>query len=166
MLIPNVCKTWAPVGSTPLLRHSYRRDRISAISSLTVSPRYQRLGLYVQFYRTNITGVQIVRFLRHLLRHLRGPVVMLWDGGPTHKRQMVRDFIHHQPRLHVYPLPAYAPELNPDEFVWTKAKHTLSNSAPKDTTELKQHVRYSIQRVQRSQKLLWSCILASDLPWP
>lgn len=160
-----MCKTWAPRGHTPLLRHSYKRDRISTISSLTVSPTSRRLGLYVQFHTTNITGVEVVRFLRHLLRHLRGPVVLLWDGGSIHKRKMVRDFIRHQLRLHVYPFPAYAPELNPDEFVWTNTKRDLSNSAPKDIGELTLYLHRSIHRLRRSQRLLWSCIFASDLPW-
>jgi len=38
LLIPNVRKTWAPIGQTPLFKHSYRRDRMSVISSITVSP--------------------------------------------------------------------------------------------------------------------------------
>jgi len=161
-----VAKTWAPRGHTPVLRHSYKRDRISTISSLTVSPTSRHLGLYVRFHATNITGVEIVDFLRHLLRHLRGPVVLLWDGGPIHKRKIVRDFIRRRPRLHVYPFPAYAPELNPDEFVWTQTKRDLSNSAPKDIRDLRQRLRGSTRRLQRSQRLLRSCILASDLPWP
>lgn len=160
-----MCKTWAPRGHTPLLRHSYKRDRISTISSLTVSPTYRRLGLYVQFHPTNITGVEIVHFLRHLLRHLRGPVVLVWDRGPIHKRKLVGDFIRRRPRLHVYSFPAYAPELNPDEFVWTKAKRDLSNSAPTDIGDLKQRLHRSTHRLRRSQRLLWSCIFLSDLPW-
>lgn len=119
----------------------------------------------MHFHPINITGVEIVRFLRHLLRHLRGPVVLLWDSSPTHKRGMVRDFIRRHPRLHVHPFPPYAPELNPDEFVWTTSKRDLSNSAPKDIGELKHHLRRSTRRLQRSQRLLWSCIFASDLPW-
>jgi len=153
------------VGVTPILRHSYRRDRISTISSLTVSPTRRRLGLYVHFHPSNITGVEIIGFLRHLLRHLRGQVVLLWDGGPIHKRRLVRAFLRQQKRLHVYGFPAYAPELNPDEFVWTKAKHDLANGVPHNLDELKGHLRRSIRRIQRSQTLLWSCIFASDLPW-
>jgi len=164
--VPNVAKTWAPRGHTPVLRHSYTRDRISTISSLSVSPRHRRLGLYVHFHTTNITGVEVVTFLRHLLRHLRGPVVLLWDRGPIHNRTLVGDFIQRQPRLHVYPFPAYAPELNPDEFVWTQAKRDLSNSAPTDLRDLRRNLHGSIRRLQRSQRLLWSCIFASDLPWP
>jgi transposase len=153
------------VGHTPVLRHSYRRERISTISSLTVSPARTRVGLYVHFHPTNITGVEVIRFLRHLLRHLRGPVVLLWDGGPIHKRRMVQAFVQRRPRLHVHPFPAYAPELNPDEFVWTKAKHDLANSVPKNMGELTGSLRRSLRRTQRSQTLLWSCIFASDLPW-
>jgi hypothetical protein len=122
LLVPNVRKTWAAVGQTPILRHSYRRDRISTISSLTVSPARTRLGLYVQFHPTNITGVEVIGFLRYLLRHVRGPVVPLWDGGPIHRRAIVRDFVREQTRLHVHRFPAYAPELNPDEFVWVRLR--------------------------------------------
>lgn len=161
-----MAKTWAPRGHTPLLRHSYKRDRISTISSLTVSPAYRRLGLYVHFHPSNITGVEVVTFLRHLLRHVRGSVVLLWDGSPIHKRALVRVFLQRHPRLHVYPFPAYAPELNPDEFVWTKARRDLSNSAPTDLRDLTQRLHRSLRRLQRAQRLLRSCIFASDLPWP
>jgi transposase len=121
--------------------------------------------LYVGFHTTNITGVEVIGFLRHLLRHLRGPIVLLWDGGSIHRRVIVRDFIREHTKLHVYRFPAYAPELNPDEFVWAKAKHGLSNSAPLHVRELGTILRRAIRRVRSSQRLLWSCIEASDLPW-
>jgi transposase len=110
--------------------------------------------------------VEVIGFLRHLLRHLRGAVVLLWDGGTIHKRVIVKEFLCRHQRLHVFPFPAYAPEINPQEFVWTKAKHTLSNGAPKDITELGRRLRGSVHRVRDSQKLLRSCIHASELPWP
>lgn len=124
LLIPNVRKTWAPVGQTPILRHSYKRDRISAISAVTVSPSRKRLGLYFRFHTTNITGVEVIGFLRHLLRHLRGPIVLLWDGGTIHKRVIVKEFLRQHKRL-----------------------------------------RATMHRVRNSQRLLWSCIHASELPW-
>ena len=159
-------KTWAPVGRTPIFRHSYSRERISAISAVTVSPSRKRLGLYFRFHRTNITGVEVIGFLRHLLRHLRGPIMLLWDGGAIHRRVIVKEFVRQHKRLHVHRFPAYAPELNPDEFVWTKAKHSLANGAPKDIVELGRRLRSTIHRVRHSQRLLWSCIHTSELPWP
>jgi winged helix-turn-helix protein/DDE superfamily endonuclease len=62
LLIPNVRKTWAPVGHTPHVRHSYRRDRVSVISALTVAPRRRRLGLYFDLHGRNITAPRPSRF--------------------------------------------------------------------------------------------------------
>lgn len=110
--------------------------------------------------------MEVIRFLQHLLRHLRGQVVLLWDGGPIHKRVIVKEFLGRHRRLHVFRFPAYAPEINPQEFVWTKAKYALSNGASKDITELGRRLRGSVHRVRDSQKLLRSCIHAAELPWP
>ena len=159
-------KTWAPIGKTPIFRHSYKRDRISAISAVTVSPLRKWLGLYFRLHSTNITGVEVIGFLGHLLQHLRGPGVLLWDGGTIHKRAIVRKFVRRHKRLHVHRFPPYTPELNPDEYVWTKAKYNLSNGAPKNIVELGRRLRRAIHRVRDSQRLLRSCIHASDLPWP
>lgn len=165
LLIPTVRRTWGPKGCTPLLYHRYRRDRLSVISGLAMSPRNRRLALYLQCRARNLTGLEIRAFLHHLLRHLRGPVVLLWDRGPIHRRQEVQDFLHHHPRLHVFPFPAYAPELNPAEFVWTQADGRLANGAPEDVAALYRNLRRAVRRIRGSQKLLWSCIYASDLPW-
>ena len=164
LLIPTVRRTWAPRGKTPLLYHSYRRDRISTIAALTVSPSRRRLGVYVQFHRKNITGVEVISFLRGLLRHLLRPVVMIWDGGSIHTRRMVQEYVRRRSaRLHVYRFPTYAPELNPAEQVWTNGKRSLSNGTPKDDDELAGRVRSAIRKVARSQRLLRGCIHKSGL---
>ena len=165
MLIPNVRKTWAPVGRTPCLRHSYRRDRVSVISALTVAPRRRRLGLYFDLHVHNITGAEVITFLRQLLRHLRGEIVLLWDGGKIPRRRDVQAFLRRHPRVQAHRLPGYAPELNPDEFVWTQAKRELSNIDHDGLVPLRLHVMRSLQRIGRSQALLRSCLSASDLPW-
>ena len=54
---------------------------------MSVSPQRTRVGLYMHVHPDNITGTEVVLFLRHLLRHLRGPVVLLWDGGSIHRRE-------------------------------------------------------------------------------
>ena len=164
LLIPTVRRTWAPRGKTPLLYHSYRRDRISTISALTVSPVRGRLGLYVRFHRTNITGVEVVDFLRHLQRHLHRPIVLLWDGGSIHRRRLVKEYLSsgHR-RFYAYRFPAYAPELNPDEYVWTQGKRYLANGTPHDIDELSKDLRTALGRIGRSQRLLKACLRMSDL---
>jgi transposase len=164
LLIPTVRRTWAPRGKTPLLYHSYRRDRISTISALTVSPRRGRLCLYVAFHRKNITGVEVVQFLRHLQRHLQAPIVLLWDGGSIHRRRLVKEYLaDSRGRFHVYRFPAYAPELNPDEYVWTQSKRSMANATPQDIDELGQDLRRALGRIGRSQQLLKACLCESAL---
>ena len=164
-LIPSVKKTWAFRGHTPLLRYLYKQDKISAFNALTVSPKRKRLALYVRLRAHNLTGLDALSFLRHLLRHIQGPIVLLWDNGTIHKRREVKDFLARRFRLHVEWFPAYAPELNPAELVWAKNDSDLANSAPQNLRVLHKNLRSSVSRVEKSQKLLWSCIHASDLPW-
>ena len=166
LLIPNVRRTWAPVGKTPILRHSYRRDKISAIGILTVSPEGRRMGLYTRFHANNITGLEIISFLRQLLRHLRGHVFVIWDGGKIHRSRDVKAFLVKQTRLHVYRFPGYAPELNPVEYVWTHGKRDLSKSIHETRSQLGSHLRRSLGRIRGCQRLLRSCINHSELPWP
>ena len=122
LLTPTVAKTWAPMGRTPIVRHFDRRDRISVISGISVSPKRQRLNLYFQLHLKNVQQKEAYGFLRNLLRHLPGHVFVLWDGGRPHYGRLVRDLLCRARRLHLVRFPGYAPELNPDEGVWKLAK--------------------------------------------
>lgn len=164
LLIPSVRKTWAPRGHTPLLRFWQRHDRLSVISGIAVSPRRRRLGLYYRIYQTNIRQPQVCEFLRHLLRHLRGPVIIVWDNGRIHKGPLIGAFRQRFPRLHPAFFPAYAPELNPDEGIWTLAKATLANGRPDCVTTLRADLLRTFKRLRRSQSKLRGCIAGSDLP--
>jgi len=139
---------------------------VSVISALTVAPQRRRLGLYFDLHVRNTTGTEVTTFLRQLLRHLRGEVALLWDGGKIHRRRDVQIFLRSHPRLEAHCFPSYAPELNPDEFVWMQAKRELSNIDYDGLVPLTLHVVRSLQRLRRSQALLRSCLYASDLPWP
>ena len=158
-------RTWGPKGNTPVVRYVYKQDRISAISALAVSPKRRRVALYLRLRTRNLTGLDVRAFLHHLLRHLRGPVVLLWDRGPIHRRKEVKQWITAHPRLQVEEFPAYAPELNPAEYVWAQTDRALANSAPAHLGQLHGLLKTSVRRIRGSQSLLWSCIYAADLPW-
>jgi transposase len=164
LLIPNVAKTWAPEGQTPIHRHVYRRDKISVISGITVSPKRQRLNLYYYLFYNNIGQEEVCLFLRHLLRHLRGQVIVVLDNSRTHKGEPFEELLLQHPRLHIENFPSYAPDLNPDEGVWSLAKRKLANSFPKDIDELMEDIIRSINDIARSQKKLQGCIEQSELP--
>ena len=164
LLIPSVRRTWAPRGQTPLLRCWQRHDRISAISALTVSPRRQRLGLYFQLHDDNLKAPAVCAFLRQLLRHLRGRVIVVWDNGTIHTGPIIRALCATSSRQHLEAFPTYAPELHPDEGVWTLAKGELANGRPDDRDVLRADLLASLARIGRSQRLLRGCVTQSDLP--
>jgi transposase len=163
-LLPTVRRTWAPRGATPLLRHRYQRDKVSAISALTVSTRQHRCGLYAHFHCDNISQGEVALFLRLLLRHLAGSIIVLWDGGPIHRGPAVAAVLARHPRLHVERFPAYAPELNPDELVWNYLKGQLANGTPDTVSELLDDMTRLTCRLRRTPALLRAFILGSALP--
>ncbi len=165
LLIPNLKRTWAPSGQTPTVRYRFKHDKISAMGALAISPKRKRIALYLRFRRRSFKGPDVQRFLQDLLRHLRGPIILLWDGGSIHRDRAVTAWCVNHPRLHIEPFPGYAPELNPAEFVWCQSDSALANSAPAELDELHNMLHATKRRLARSQALLWSCVYASDLPW-
>src|SRR5208337_5386246 len=115
LLIPNVVRTWAPQGHTPIHRHRQgRRDKISVISGISVSPKRHRLGLYYLLFYDNIGQDEVCVFLRELLRHMRGPIIVLLDNSSTHKGAPLEQLLGQHRRLRIKYFPSYAPQLNPD----------------------------------------------------
>ena len=139
-LNPSVRRTLAPRGQTPVLETWDRRDRISAISCLTLSRVRARPGLYFELLPVNRTvhAQEVVEFLRGLRRQLRGPLTVIWDRHKIHsKAQAVQAYLAKHPEIVVEDLPAYAPQLNPDEWVWGWTKYgRLANLAAWDADEL------------------------------
>lgn len=164
LLVPSVLKTWAPRGVTPVLRHRTRRDKISVISGVSVSPQRRRLGLYYEFYRHNIRHQEVDAFFRDLLRHLRGHVIVLLDNAGIHRARPLRRLCARRRRLHLEYFPGYAPELNPDEGVWALTKRALANGRPDTLAELAVDLVWSLEEVRKSPALLRSCITQSGLP--
>ncbi|MGH7208204.1 MAG: transposase [Nitrospiraceae bacterium] len=159
-----MARTWAPVGQTPTVHHFDRRDRISVISGISVSPMRQRLNLHFQLHLENIRQLQARDFLRQLLRQLPGHVIVLWDGGTPHRGKPVGDLCRRSKRLHLERFPAYAPEYNPDEGVWKLAKQRLANGRPRDRHDLMLALLDTLEAIRTNPKNLRGCITHSTLP--
>jgi transposase len=138
---------------------------VNLIGALRVSPRKRKIKLHLQSYRHSVSGDEVVAFLKHLLRRIAGPIVLVWDKHPIHRRRKVQDFLEQHPRLHAYGFPTSAPELNPTEFVWTQVTEYTASTAPHNGIELRANVLAGVARTRSSPTRLWACIFASDLPW-
>lgn len=164
MLIPPVRRTWAPKGSTPLTVHRFSHSRVSAISAVSVSPVRKRLSLYYHLSQDNIRGTDVAMFVRELLKAIPGHLIVLWDNSVTHRGVLVRELDRKGERLRIEYFPAYAPELNPDEGIWSQLKSLLANGRPDDVAELEDHLLACLVDIRSSQSKLRACIHKSDLP--
>lgn len=166
-LTPSVRKTWAPRGQTPLLRAWDRRDRISAISSVSVSPVTRRLSLQFDLLddNRNVRGEDVVEYLRQLKATLGGSLTILWDGSRVHRSKVVQAFLSQNPAIHTERLPAYAPELNPDELVWAWTKYSrLPNLAADNADWLRDYLITEFHYLKRHPELLRSFIEKTHIP--
>jgi len=167
-MMPVLRRTWALCGATPTVSVRARsHEKVSGIGALVVSPRRRQLTLALALYpRMNIRGPQVLRFLRHLARHVRGPVILVWDRGNPHKHQLVRAWLATHPRWNIVWFPPYAPELNPVELLWGYLKYgRLANFAPDTVDEIRSHVRRERRRLGRRPQLLRSFFRHSALPF-
>ncbi len=144
------------------------RDKVSVIAALTVSPARRRVGLY---FATDpgsyITAAGVAAFLRDLLRHLRGRVIVVWDRGSNHRGPAVRAVLRRHPRLAVGELPAYAPDLNPVEPLWSHLKHGLmANFVPEGLSHLWDAVLGHLSDARHEPQRLRAIWEGSDLPFP
>lgn len=166
MLTPTVRRTWAPQGETPLLSCWDRRDRLSAISCITLSPQRARLNFYFTLLpdNANAKADDMVAFLRQLKREL-GAFTVIWDGSNIHSRsQLVQAYLAKHPDIVAETLPAYAPEANPDEGVWGWTKYgRLANLAATNTTALRQRIQQEFAVLKNNRHLLYSFIQGADL---
>lgn len=99
MLQPLCRRTLAPRGQTPALRQWDRRDRLSAISALTVAPRRRHVGLHWVLYWHNIRNAEILRFLQVLRRHLPCGFTLIWDRHRPHRATRVTTWLVPQRRI-------------------------------------------------------------------
>lgn len=161
MLRPCVVRTWAPRGQTPTLLAYDRRDRLSVISAITLSPVRKRVGLYFEILRHNAKTEDIVRFMRALRRKVGRRVRFVLDGLPAHKGAQRKleskgyGFVR---------FPAYAPDLNPDEWVWRHAKYVeLRNTAMYNVDHLEGAVAEALFNIGERPALLRSFFRAAGL---
>jgi transposase len=156
MLQPTRRSTWAPVGRTPLHDAWDRRDRLSVLWALTVSPRRRRVGLFFDAWGLNITAAEVLVMLRFLRRRFPGGYLLVLDRWQVH-RSAVRRLLTRTAKVEVEWLPPYAPELNPVEQVWQRGKHVdLPNFIPEHAEHLRLEVEHSIDSMSRQQPILRS----------
>jgi transposase len=144
-------KTWAPCGQTPKAKVTGKRAGVAATSAISRSGQ-----LLFRLLEKRIASKEVIEFLDQMLRHhTRRHLIVVMDQAPPHTSKKTRAWIDGQPRLHVFYLPKYSPDWNPDEKVWNHLKHQeLATHQAKNKDELKQLTRRKLRPMAKQPKLM------------
>jgi transposase len=142
--------TWAPVGRTPTVTATGARFGLNMISAISAKG-----ALRFSVFAGTFTAAGFIDFLHRLLHDAEhagaGPVFVIVDGHPAHRARAVDNFVGSTDgALRLYRLPAYSPQLNPDEWVWNNVKADgVAPAAPKGLEQMKAVVVARLRRLQR-----------------
>jgi transposase len=153
-----VVRTWAPLGQTPLLRCKLSRDHYSVISAITPVG-----GLYLAMQAKAFDSAGIIAFLDQLQQQIEGKLLIIWDGAPIHRSKALKAYLAAgaAERIWLERLPAYAPDLNPDEGIWHYLKHVeLRNVCCKDLGHLGQELMAAVARLSAKSSTIAACFAA------
>lgn len=155
-------RTWAPKGRTPEVATSGRRQAVNAISAVNARGEF-----WYKVYTGGLNKDRFVAFLKSFMRGRKHPVMLVVDGHPAHRARVVRDYVQAQKgKLEIYFLPGYAPELNPDEFVWNHLKKQGVSKKPLRRGEsLRARVHADLEKIKRAPALVRSFFCAPSVAY-
>lgn len=143
-------RTWARRGVTPVVRRLSGRREISSIVVITPDGR-----LYARHQKNAVNTHAVLLALRSFRQQIATPLLVIWDRLNAHRGREVMDFVNAHPRDYaVEYLPAYAPELNPEEQANAWVKRQMANALPESVTELAALARNSFRQLQRQPTLI------------
>lgn len=163
-LRPSVRRTWAPKGQTPIIRHHFNWKRLHAVGAICCKPDGTAPNLQIQLQAVPVNGETTIAFIDALHKSVDGRVTLIWDGLPAHRSTKVTTHIEAQEWLTVERLPAYAPELNPVEYLWAAIKNKdLANICVDTIEQLGARLEQAYKRFETESTILGGCLRASKL---
>jgi transposase len=111
--------TWAPVGETPVVEFTGKRESIGMVSAISLRGKMSWM-----IFEKSMNSATFIEFLKELLADVKGKVFLVVDNVSYHKSKEVKTWVaEHSNRIELFYLPGYSPDLNPDEWVWNNIKN-------------------------------------------
>jgi transposase len=154
-----VATTWARTGKRPVLRRVARDRRVlSTAVGLALSGK-----IYKRHFEGSMNSDQVIVALQHLQRHVPGKIILIWDRASTHVSKRTQAYLFNHPEITVERLPAYAPEINPEEYCHGNVKQRLKNARPTDKNEMRMMLNRGFSRLRHRPDLLLNFFHAACL---
>lgn len=146
-------KTWGVRGETPVVQRPGQRQSISAASAVNANGAF-----WFCTYEGALNAELFVELLQQMMKYRRKPVHLVLDSLPAHKTALVKKYVAStEGRLALHFLPGYAPELNPDELVWSHVKRTGTARRPLQKGEkLRDKIEEQLANLQQMPHLVRS----------
>ena len=159
---PPLGRTYGLKGHTPVVQSSGQRQSINVISAVTASGAF-----WAATYTGKLNAESFVVFLKNFMQGRRDKVLLVVDGHPAHKAKRVKAYIAELAgRLELHFLPPYAPDLNPDEFVWNHMKNNGVSKHPlKKNESLRERVERDLVVLHGNKALIASFFLAKSVAY-
>jgi transposase len=157
---PVLGRTYGLKGRTPVVKTSGQRQSLNVISAVNARGQF-----WAVTYTGKLNAQSFVVFLGDFLRNQPGKIFLVVDGHPAHKANLVKDYIQSlKGRLELYFLPPYAPDLNPDEFVWSYMKNNGVSKKPlKKNESLQSRIDKDLNGIKANRKLVKSFFQAKSV---
>jgi transposase len=155
-------RTWGAKGETPIVPTSGQRQSVNAISAVNAQGAF-----WYSVYTGRFNAGRFVEFLRAFMRTRRRPVFLVVDGHPAHRAKMVSTYTQStRGKLELHFLPGYAPELNPDEFVWSNLRSKGTCKKPlKKNESLRKRVAEDLASIKKDKALVSSFFCAPSVAY-
>jgi len=159
---PPLGRTYGLKGKTPVVVTSGQRQSINVISAVNARGEF-----WAATYTGKLNAEAFVAFLQNFMKGRPGKVFLVVDGHPAHKANIVKQYVQSlKGRLELHFLPPYAPDLNPDEFVWSHMKSNGVSKKPlKKNESLRERVEHDITHLQQNRELVRSFFCAESVAY-
>jgi transposase len=147
-------------GQTPVVQTSGQRQSLNVISAVNARGEF-----WAATYTGKLNAESFVAFLRNFVQGRAYKVLLVADGHPAHKAKLVKDYVRSLAgRLELHFLPPYAPDLNPDEFVWSHMKtNGVSKKPLRQNESLQKRIEEDLNTIGNNRKLVRSFFCAESV---
>ena len=146
-------RSYSPKGKTPVIQGTGQRFGCNVISTVT-----NRGSLRFMVFKRRFTAKVFIEFLRRLTRSTPGKVYLIVDGHPVHKSKAVERWLdqpNNREKIRMFILPAYSPDLNPDEFLNHDVKqNAVGRRRARDREDLMADVRGYLRSTQKRRDIV------------
>lgn len=159
---PVLGRTYGLKGHTPVVTTSGQRQSLNVISAVNARGEF-----WAVTYSGKLNAESFVAFLQDFVESQHGKIFLVVDGHPAHKANIVKDYIKSlKGRLELHFLPPYAPDLNPDEFVWSYMKNNGVSKKPlKKNESLQSRIDQDLNGIKDNRKLVQSFFQAKSVAY-